>query len=129
MVSPEKVVTAFCFVYTLSDISSLYNGFCRSFGDGTQAARALCPAIDAKITMTPNGAGSYRVTFDRDAHPSVQVNRRPVGGSSWSEIAHADESHSRFAPFNLINLNWSNWAQRRNEATANFRLPQGCDRM
>lgn len=105
----------------------LYNGACKSFGSGW-VARDLCPAIDAKITMTPNGSGSWTVYYDRDAFPSIQVNKRAPGGQSWSEVSHSDEEHTRFAPLNLINLTWTRWFDKYNEARYNFRLPDGCER-
>lgn len=104
----------------------LYNGACRTLGTGW-VARAACPAIDAKITMTREGGG-WNVRFDRDAFPSVQVNGRPVGGNEWSEIARSDEEHTRFAPFNLMNLSWRHWDEKYYEAAAHFRLPPGCFR-
>jgi hypothetical protein len=106
----------------------LYDGACKTLGTGW-FARSVCPKIDAKITMTPSGAGNWNVSYDRNAYPSVQVNTRPAGGNSWSEVSHSDEEHTRFAPLSLFHLSWDRWNAKYNEARNNFRLPGGCERM
>jgi uncharacterized protein RhaS with RHS repeats len=57
------------------------------------AALGLAPAIDASVTFTPDGKGSYKTSGDRDKMPSLGVYQS--NGTGWATIAERPERGGR----------------------------------